>query len=255
MNIGSRVVCLAGLVTALVLSAADAPYVGKWKLNPAKTQFSGFTVLIENTSDGGIHVHQGDLDFNFKLDGKEYPTPDGGTIAVKAVDMNTWDLTDRMKDKVRETERLMVRGDTLSATARQIKADGGTMQTSVTLKRVSGGPGFVGNWRSTKANFSGTLELQANGGDGITLKFPDDGSRCDAKFDGKDYPVTGPTAGDKLSFSVKKSGPRSFEVTEKLDGKAVSLDTYTVSGDGKMLTDESTPVSRKEITKTVYDRQ
>ena len=80
MKVRLCVVCLAGSIAVSVLSAADAPYIGKWKLNPAKSQFKGQTVLIEKTPDGGFHVHQNDLDFTFKLDGKEYPTPDGGTI-------------------------------------------------------------------------------------------------------------------------------------------------------------------------------
>jgi hypothetical protein len=243
------------LVTASILSAADAPYIGKWKLDAAKSQFAGQTLLIDKTPDGGYHVHQNDVDFNFKLDGKEYATPDGGTFATKAVDANTWDLVDRMKSKVRGTQHLSVSGDTLTGTGQQIKADGGTIQFSTTWKRVSGGPGFLGQWKSTENSTSGTIELEANGPDGVTLKFPDDGSHCDAKFDGKDCPLTGPTAGDKTALSLKKIGSRSLEVTQKLNGKAVYVDTYTVSADGKTLTDEGTPVSRKEMTKAVYDRQ
>jgi FlaG/FlaF family flagellin (archaellin) len=87
------------------------------------------------------------------------------------------------------------------------------------------------------------------------LKVPDDGDLCEAKFDGKDYPVTGPAAGGKTTYSLKKLSPSSFEVTEKLNGKADYLDKYTVSGDGKTLTDEGTPFSKKEITKAIYDRQ
>jgi hypothetical protein len=48
---------------------------------------------------------------------------------------------------------------------------------------------------------------------------------------------------------------RSFEATQKLNGKAIYLDTYTVSGDGKTLTDEGTPVTKKEVVKSVYDLQ
>lgn len=53
-----HVLSALGLVAASVLSAADAPYIGKWKLDPAKSQFAGQTVLIEKTADGGFHVHQ-----------------------------------------------------------------------------------------------------------------------------------------------------------------------------------------------------
>jgi hypothetical protein len=89
----------------------------------------------------------------------------------------------------------------------------------------------------------------------VTLKFLDDGDLCEAKFDGKDYAVTGPAAGGKTTYLLKKLGFGSFEATHKLNGKADYIDKYTVSGDGKTLTDEGTPFSKKEITKGVYDRQ
>lgn len=76
-----------------------------------------------------------------------------------------------------------------------------------------------------------------------------------AKFDGKDYRMTGPQAAAKDTFSFKKSGANSFEMTEKIDGKPVYLDTYTASADGKTLTDDGSPLSAKEPTKAVFDRQ
>lgn len=173
------------------------------------------------------------MDFTFKLDGKEYTTQDGGSFATKAVDANTWDVVDRMNNKVRGTQHLSLNRDTLTGTGQQIKADGGAVPFSTTWKRVSGGFGFLGQWKSTEGSTSGTLELEANGPDEVTLKFL-------AKFDGKDCPLTGPTAGDKTTLSLKKIGPRSFEVTQKLSGKAVYADKYTISVQRQTLTDEGT---------------
>ena len=96
--------------------------------------------------------------------------------------------------------------------------------------------------------------MVTNGDDGLTLKF-DSGDSCAAKFDGNDYPITGPQASPKTVYSFKKTGPNSFERTEKLDGKAIYVDTFTVSPDGKTITDDGSPVSAKEPTKSVFDRQ
>jgi hypothetical protein len=120
--------------------------------------------------------------------------------------------------------------------------------------RVSGGPGIIGVWKTTKVKAMFSIELAPNGDDGLTLKF-DTGDSCAAKFDGNDYHVSGPQASPKATYSFKKTGPNSFERTEKLDGKAIYIDTFTVSPDGKTLTDDGTPVSAKEPTKAVFDRQ
>jgi hypothetical protein len=45
---------------------------------------------------------------------------------------------------------------------------------------------FPDEWKITEVNGPATLELQANGPDDVTLKLPDDGLLCEAKFDGKD---------------------------------------------------------------------
>src|ERR1700678_4341080 len=133
-----------------------------------------------------------------------------------------------------------------------MKPDGGSVEGGQKWKRVSGGPGLLGKWRNTEEKLATTeMGLEANGADGITFKLPQDGSVCEAKFDGKDYPLTGPLSGGKTTLSFKKTGPSSFEVTEKVDGKPVYLDKYTVSGDGKTLVDEGTPIKNKEITKAV----
>ena len=75
------------------------------------------------------------------------------------------------------------------------------------------------------------------------------------KFDGKDYPCTGPTMPKNFVMSVKKTGPRTLEFTEKMDGKVVFGDAFSVSSDGKTLTDEATPPGSKEKIKLIYDKQ
>jgi hypothetical protein len=98
------------------------------------------------------------------------------------------------------------------------------------------------------------LEISANGTDGVTLKYPEFGLAVSAKFDGKDYPATGQFAGPKDSFVFKSTGPRSFEMTQKVESKA-TVETFTLTADGKTLTDDGNPFSGREPTKAVFDRQ
>ena len=44
-----------------------------------------------------------------------------------------------------------------------------------------------------------------------------------------------------MTFAFRKINDSSFEVTAKLDGKPMYVDVYTVSADGKTLTDAGTP--------------
>ncbi len=196
------------------------------------------------------------ISYTFNVDGKEYPTPDGGTASWKALDANTWEVTIRMNGKVAAVIKLSLEGNTLSSSASVEKPDGGTIDQAAKFVRASGGPGFLGKWKSTEVKAPAvSMELTTNGADGLTAKFPEEGTTCTAKFDGKDYPVTGPLVGNKVSFSLKRTGPRSFEMTEKLGGKAIYLDKFSVSEDGNTLTNDAVSVSGKEPIKVVYDRQ
>jgi hypothetical protein len=136
------------------------------------------------------------------------------------------------------------------------KADGGKLDESSKATRVSGGPGFVGRWRISAVKPAiTTVEIAANGADGVTMTFSDQGEVCKAKFDGKDYPVTGPFVGRGRTYVVKKTGPRSFEITEKLNGKPLYIDDVSVADDGRTLTLRGSPAGSHEPVTAVYDRQ
>jgi hypothetical protein len=249
------VLCVIGLTSA-ILYAADAPYVGKWKLNQAKSQLTGETMSFEKTSSGMIRQTYEGVSFEFGLDGKEYPTPDGGTTAIKVLVPDTWEVTNRMKGKVVTMGKTSAKGDTLTSTMTLNKPDGGTAQGSLTWTRVSGGPGILGKWKSAQAKSPVSMvEVSANGADGVTINYPEFGFTISAKFDGKDYQASGQLAGPKDTFAFKSTGPRSFEMTSKVDRKATYIDTFSVSADGKTLTDDGTPLGAKEPVKVVFDRQ
>jgi hypothetical protein len=55
-----------------------------------------------------------------------------------------------------------------------------------------------------------------------------------ARYDGKDYPITGSAGGDHIS--LRRIDELTTESTEKRDGKITIVATRTVSRDGKTLT-------------------
>jgi hypothetical protein len=76
-----------------------------------------------------------------------------------------------------------------------------------------------------------------------------------AKFDGKDYPVTGSPYGDTVS--LKRVDSRTVEAIVKKEGKVVLTDRRQVSNDRKVLTITQTgvrPNGQSLHNVLVYDR-
>jgi hypothetical protein len=99
------------------------------------------------------------------------------------------------------------------------------------------------------------LELAPSGADGLMFKIVDMGLTCESKLDGKDYACTGPTLAAGWTVAFANTGLRSLDMTVKNQGKAVFKVIYTVSADGKTLTESSSATGTDEQAKVVYDRQ
>jgi hypothetical protein len=135
------------------------------------------------------------------------------------------------------------------------KPEGGTVEQTSTWNRVSGGPGFLGKWKSSE--FKGaatTMEIALDGANGITVKYPEFQVECKGSFDGKDYTLTGAGANLKQTLAFEKTGANAIKLTTKLAGKPFYVDVLTLSADGKTITDEGNPVAVKEPVKVIYER-
>ena len=240
---------------AALTMAATLPYAGKWKVNLAKSDFGQTTVTIESLPGGQWQSTAFGITYKFKMDGNDYPDNMGGTAAWKAVDRNTWELVAKANGKVTETDtfKLSADGKTLTDAVRQMKADGGSIDSTTVYQRVSGGPSLAGKWRTQKVSgASGVIELTPSGTDGLAFKDPDMGMSCDAKLDGKDYPCTGPMLAPGFTVAMANKA-RSLDLTVKKDGKPFFTATYTVTADGKSMTEAGTLASGEKI-KVLYDR-
>jgi hypothetical protein len=249
-----RLVLVCSIVAGAM--AADLPYVGKWKLNLAKSDFGETTVTFENLPGGEWRTTAFGVTYKFKMDGKDYPDGMGGTASWKALDANTWQLVAKANSKVTETDtfKLSADGKTLTDTAKQMKVDGGSMESTVVYERVSGGPSLAGKWKTQKVSgASGMIEMIASGAGGLVFKDPELGMTCDAILDGKDYPCTGPMLPPGFTVAMK-SAARSLDLTVKKDGKPFFKSTYTVSADGTSMTEIGMPASGGEKFKMVFDR-
>ena len=257
-NMTRRIVCtliLAFGLTSIVI-AAEPNFAGTWKLNLSKSQLGGVVYTFDKKPSGVWHYSGGGFDTDFDLAGKEYTMPTGMSIVGKELSPTSWELTFRANGKVASKSKVTLNGNTLNWVSDVISPDGKTVQQTSSDTRVSGGPGFVGKWKAGDVKGASTmLKITTDGGNGITVEAPEYQSICKGSFDGKDYPVIQTGQPSKVTNAFKKTGPNTFEVTTKMSGKPFAVDVYTISADGKTLTDESTTTATNEKTKSVFDRQ
>ena len=249
---------IAAVVVPLAAATAVAQspsFAGSWKLNLAKSQLGGMVYSIGKTPSGMLHYSGGGFEADFDLTGRERVMPSGVAIIGKELSPTSWKLTFRMSGKTVGTTHLTVTGNSINNVADLIGADGKTTQQKTTDTRVSGGPGFLGKWKAGEvAGATTTLKITLDGAKGITITIPEAQATVKGSFDGKDYPVM--QAGRATKFTNAFANVRnSIKVTQKLNGKVFTEDVYTVSADGKTLTDESTAIATGEKTKAVFDRR
>lgn len=115
---------------------------------------------------------------------------------------------------------------------------------------------YAGKWKADKSSASPAkeIELAPNGTNGLTVKIISSNAICEAKFDGADYPATGPQVPDGYTLAIRKQGPRAFEMVQKLRGRTLYTSVFSVSQDGKTLTETDSETSPGPRVKILYQR-
>jgi hypothetical protein len=250
-----RIVAVALPLAAAVAVAQRPGFAGTWKLNYAKSLLGGMIYSLAKTPSGLIHYSGGGFDADFDLAGKEHLMPSGVAVIGRELSPTSWELTFKMSGKTFQTSHLTLTGNTVTSVADVIGADGKTTQQKTTDTRVSGGPGFLGKWKAGDvAGAAITLKIAMDAANGVTMTYPESQTTVTGNFDGKDYPQIQAGTATKFTNSFAKVG-KAIKVTGKLKGKVFTEEVYTLSADGKTLTDVSTAIATGEKTKAVFDRQ
>lgn len=246
-------------LAAIALQATDPPYAGTWKLNVDKSNFGETTLTYAKTLSGQMQFSSHGQSYMLRMDGRDYPSVLGRTAAWKQIDANMWQTITKQNGKVifTETTTLSPDGNTLTIMMKGAKPAGGTFEQTMVLERVSSGTGLPGKWKTKNVTTSAPtiVQLIPSGIDGLTIRIPDFQITSEAKFDGKDYPATGAAVPPGLTFAFEKTGPRSFDLLEKQNGKPIFKLSFTVSADGKTLTETGAAIGVNEPFKAVYERQ
>jgi hypothetical protein len=129
---------------------------------------------------------------------------------------------------------------------------------------------MVGTWKlnaaKSKSTYKSGTSVAEAAGDGIKLTVDivaGDGTAYHwawtAKYDGKDYPVTGKTPyGDKGTVALTRVDANTVKLVAKVDGKVAVNQTIATSADGKTrtVTSKGTDAKGQPIdTVTVYEKQ
>jgi hypothetical protein len=144
-----------GLATTAALTSAADSSVGTWKLNVAKSMFTGSYVVKsqtdvrEATPDGGVKVtREGQLgdgtaikgSFTYKYDGKEYPATGLAfdALSVKRIDANTLAFeVKKTGGKYHVTGQTVISADgkTMTQTAKGTDAEGKPISSTVVFDK------------------------------------------------------------------------------------------------------------------------
>lgn len=241
----TRLTACASLLFALVsfaaLSTAQSPFDGTWRIDPGKIKFDPkpFTVYL---SQGWYHCVSCQPPYDLQADGQFHPVAGQPTVqSITVVDPHTLFSVSKKDGKTLEEDT-----STVSADGKEMVIKGtnypvngsAPQQFSVTLKRAGNLPSGVhatsGNWVAAKLTDSENdlLTTYKTVGDEISMSDPT-GDSYTAKFDGHDYPYKGGYL--NYTVSLKRINSRTFEETDKRDGKVVGISKITVLPDGKTM--------------------
>jgi hypothetical protein len=247
---------LASCVCSVAL--ADSPFDGTWHLNTAKSHLAGDTMTFEDAGGGSLKYTDSDQGYTFKPDGGSFTTPMGVERTFKKNSDGTYTSTNRRNGTLLNTStwKLSADGNTIVIESKGTKPNGDTFDNVTTYVRTSAGTGLVGGWRSTVVKLSSpnALTLQTDG-DTITLTISAIKATCQAKWDGKDYPATGPTVSEGLTLALTKTGANSFKLVQKFKSKVLVTIRYKVGGDGKTMIARGVNGEGKEPFSQVWEKQ
>jgi hypothetical protein len=238
--------------------AADAPFVGAWKLDPAKSRLTD-QMKVESAGGNKYAFDFGVGTETVAADGADQPGYGGTTLAVTIEGPDALKVVRKKDGHVLLTANwtLSKDGSALSDDFTSFAPDDTPSELKYVYQRTTATTGFTGTWESAsvKVNFDLVLKIQPYEKVGLAIISPLSDKPKNLSFDGKDYPNLSSNAAAGSTYSARRASERTVEITDKLDGKAVDTQQYMLSYDLKTLT----LTIRKTGTQTpnilVFDRQ
>jgi len=180
-------------------------------------------------------------------------------LQVRIVDPHTVEVSQRQNGKTVGTSTMTVAADGKSFTGKFTSYQGTQPATgSFSEKRVAAGPpgshALSGSWlqdQMSDANDALTIVTYAMTADAFSMQ--SNGQSYSAKFDGKQYPVTGDPGNTKVA--LKKLDERTVEETDYRQGKVVDEIHIAAAADGKTVHLTDKDVAHGQTTTVIFDKQ
>lgn len=225
------------------LYAADNSFTGKWKLDPAHSRLTDQMKVEAAGSNKYNLIFSGDNVETVVADGTDQPGLFNTTLAVVVQDDHNWKVIRKNKGTIQITGlwQLSSDGKTLTDNFTGYRDDG-TPRTSLhyIYQRTAGSPadGFVGTWESTTEDVNSSTPLIVSAFESDGLSFDQAGGLVvqSLRFDGKDYPDSGPDAPAGYVSSGHRINDHTVERIDKISGKTLYTQQIEISADGKTLT-------------------
>lgn len=240
----------------------EAAWLGTWRLDISKSDFSGDTVTYSKRAVGLYHVAAGgNSDYDFGIDGKDYPCAYGRTTAWTAVGARAWDSVTRMSGVIlyKAHRELSADTKTLSLTVTGTNADGSLLNQTTVFTRVTGARGLVGTWRDTRTDAGAPAMFVISSPSPGVMRWdlPQWKQYVEGKPDGRSLRIQGEgNAPAGMTFSAKFEAPTKLTYVIKYNGKPDQYGVQTLAADGRSYTDVSwTPGREHEKGTGVYVKQ
>ena len=263
---------LAACLFTVSARAATDPFVGKWKVNPAKSKlYDEMKVEAVGPNKYTFTFGPGQVD-TVVADGTDQPALAGTTLSVTVKGPSNWEVVRKMKGHtlLKAQWTLSENGKSLNDAFTQYLPDGivlfsqpmpsgSSLFMPYVYQRTSGSSGFPGTWDSDSAKVSPSIELQIlpYEPNGLSFKRSDEESAKQIKLDGTDHPDLDPTGADKgTTTSARRVNDHIVEITEKSKGKITATHQIELSSDLKTLTVTVNLVGQSRPQSIfVYDRE
>ena len=249
---------LAACLMTWAAWAADAPFVGAWKLNPTKSRLTD-QMKVESAGGNTFVFDFGAGTETVAADGTDQPGYGGTTLAVTLEGPDALKVVRKKDGHVLLTAnwQLSKDGKELSDDFTSLAPDGSASNLKYVYQRTTAATGFAGTWESSsvKVDFDLTIKIKPYEKDGLTVISPTSDKPKNLSFDGKDYPNASSNAPTGSTYSAKRVSERTVEITDKLNGKAVDTQQYALSSDLKTLTLTIRRAGMQTPNVLVFDRQ
>ncbi len=246
-------------VLSMVASAADDPFIGKWKLDLAKSKLTGQTMEIRETAANTYFFKEDEHSDEIFADGLDHITHFGDSMAITKTSADTWTIVYKRNGVVTMNTVWKVSADnqTLTYTATGTRPNGQHFNNKMMLKRREGTSGLAGVWETADVELSSPLEIYIApyAGTGHAITFPGSKQMVRMKFDGKEYADDGPTVAEGSTTSGQRIDDHTIETTEKVKGKVMETAKAIVSADGKTQTIVVTEPGDPTPVVLVYTRE